>query len=67
MDRGAWPATVYGGCKESDVTEQLTHAPINRVSILISQSIPLPLSPLVSIYFIFLCISPHKINNQSPI
>ena len=33
MDRGAWPATVYGGCKKSDVTEQLTHAPINRVSV----------------------------------
>ena len=21
MDRGAWWATVYGGCKESDMTE----------------------------------------------
>ena len=29
MDRGAWWATVhtvYGGHKESDMTEQLTHA-----------------------------------------
>ena len=24
MDRGAWWATVYG-CKESDMTKQLTH------------------------------------------
>ena len=24
-DRGAWQATVYGGGKESDKTEQLTH------------------------------------------
>ena len=24
MDRGAWQATVYGGLKESDATEQLT-------------------------------------------
>ena len=25
MDRGAWWATVHGGHKDSDVTEQLTH------------------------------------------
>ena len=25
MDRGAWWATVHGGHKESDTTEQLTH------------------------------------------
>ena len=25
MDRGAWRATVHGGHKESDTTEQLTH------------------------------------------
>ena len=24
MDRGAWRATVHGGCKESDMTEWLT-------------------------------------------
>ena len=24
MDRGAWQATVHGGHKESDMTEQLT-------------------------------------------
>ena len=23
MDRGAWHAVVHGGCKESDMTEQL--------------------------------------------
>ena len=23
MDRGAWRAAVHGGCKESDMTEQL--------------------------------------------
>ena len=42
MDRGAWPATVYGGCKESDVTEQLTHTPINHV---LSVSPDLPIHP----------------------
>ena len=25
MDRGAWRATVHGGCKESDTTERLSH------------------------------------------
>jgi len=25
MDRGAWQATVHGGLRESDTTEQLTH------------------------------------------
>ena len=24
MDRGAWRATVHGGCKESDTTERLS-------------------------------------------
>ena len=23
MDREAWPAVIYGGCKESDMTERL--------------------------------------------
>ena len=26
MDRGAWQATVHGGCKESDMTEATEHA-----------------------------------------
>ena len=25
IDRGAWRATILGGCRESDTTEQLTH------------------------------------------
>ena len=25
MDRGGWQASVHKGCKESDMTEQLTH------------------------------------------
>ena len=25
MDRGAWQATVYMGCKELDMTDELTH------------------------------------------
>ena len=25
MDRGAWPVTVYGGCKESDTTVHKAH------------------------------------------
>ena len=26
MDKGTWQATVHGGLKESDTTEQLTHS-----------------------------------------
>ena len=26
MDRGAWRATTHGGHKQSDTTEQITHA-----------------------------------------
>ena len=27
MDRGAWGATVHGGCKDSDTTEATEHTP----------------------------------------
>ena len=30
MDRGAWWATVQGGCKESDTTERLSPAEQSR-------------------------------------
>ena len=35
MDKGAWWATVHGGLKELDMTEQLNiHSPYNRLTLL---------------------------------
>ena len=33
MDREAWQATVHGGCKESEMTEEAEHSHIHRLDI----------------------------------
>ena len=45
IDRGAWPSSVHGTAKESDMTEWLTLSPFTHTFIL---SLPASLCPLVT-------------------
>ena len=53
MDRGAWRATTRGVTKELNTTER---ALSTRTRVPISQFLPLPFSPLVSIYLFYVCL-----------
>ena len=66
-DRGAWRLQSMGSQRVGWdwTTDTRTHQ--SRISVSPNLPIhPTPLSPLMAIHFIFLCISPRKINNQSP-